>query len=638
MILLSTEKIYKDFSAEPVLEGIDIRVQKGQKVALLGPNGSGKTTLLRILAGHMDPDGGRVMLAKGCKVGYQTQEFTFKAGTTVIEEGLSVFAHLVEMEQELRNLEQQLVESNGREDIMNRYAELSEKFEEQDGYSYPAKTRSILNGLGFGEDEFSQPVEVLSGGQQSRLALAKLLLSNPDVLLLDEPTNHLDIAAINWLEDFLRSFNGGLLMVSHDRRFVETLADTIYEMVGTELEYYPGNYRFYRDERELRREKARKEYQAQQDYIRRTQDFIARNIEGQNTKQAQSRRKELAKLERLAPPPSDALKASFRFEQRRPSGRHVLDVENLVKNFEGKKVFRNISFQLERGQRAGLIGPNGCGKTTLLEIICNTQGADSGSVNFGHFVELAYFSQKRFDLNPENTAAEEIWSLRPTWTRGQVQGLLARFLFRGDEVLKVVKFMSGGEAGRLALAKLLLSQANFLVLDEPTNHLDMDSKEVLVEALENYPGTVLIVSHDRWFLNSITDTTLEMSANGIRSFQGNYDYWSAKKAEEAKQAEYAKEGQKTVRPPRQVPKEPVKKTETKLSPNEIFRREKRLEELEIEIAAAEDRQKKLEEDLTQTNDHQVLSQLSTELQDIQPKLDTYYAEWESLTKELEENS
>jgi ATP-binding cassette subfamily F protein 3 len=544
------------------------------------------------------------------------------------------------MEQELRSLEQQLVDSNGQEDIMNRYGLLSEQFEDQDGYSYPAKTRSILSGLGFGEDEFSQPVEVLSGGQQSRLALAKLLLSKPDVLLLDEPTNHLDIAAINWLEDFLRSFSGGLLMVSHDRRFLETLADTIYEMEGTTLELYSGNYSYYRAERELRREKAAKEYQAQQEYIKRTQDYIARNIEGQKTKQAQSRRKELAKIDLLDRPSSEAIKASFKFEQRRPSGRHVLNIKGLSKTFEGKKVFTNISFQLERGQQAGLIGPNGCGKTTLLEIICDLQKPDSGSVNFGHFVELAYFSQKRQDLGPENTAIDEIRTVRPSWTRGEVQGLLARFLFRGDDAFKVVKHMSGGEAGRLALAKLLLCNANLLVLDEPTNHLDIDSKEVLEEALENYPGTVLIVSHDRWFLNSVTDVTLDMSAGGIKIYQGNYDYWIAKKAEEAREREYAKQDQKPARKQPQKPKpEPVKAKTAKLSANEIFRRDQRIKALETEIAAAEGRQGEIDAEIIQaSSDHQKLSNLTTELQELQGKLERDYAEWDSLTRELEENS
>ena len=638
MILLSSEKLYKEFSAEPVLEAIDIRVQKGQKVAMLGPNGSGKTTLLKILAGEIEPDGGRVMLAKGCRVGYQSQEFAFKAGSTVIQEGLSVFSHLVDMEQELRDLEHKLGESDDHDEIMNRYGLLSEQFEEQDGYSYPAKTRSILNGLGFGEDEFSQPVEVLSGGQQSRLALAKLLLSKPDVLLLDEPTNHLDIAAINWLEDFLRSFSGGLLMVSHDRRFLETLADTIYEMEGTTLEQYSGNYQYYRAERELRWEKAAKEFQAQQEYIKRTQDYIARNIEGQKTKQAQSRRKELAKLDKLDRPPGEAIKASFKFEQRRPSGRHVLDVKGLTKDFEGKKVFRNISFQLERGQRAGLIGPNGCGKTTLLEILCGIQKPDAGSITFGHFVELAYFSQKRQDLEPENTAIDEIRTVRPSWTRGEVQGLLARFLFRGDDAFKVVKHMSGGEAGRLALAKLLLCNANFLILDEPTNHLDIDSKEVLEEALAEYPGTILIVSHDRWFLNSVTDITLDMSANGIRVFQGNYDYWMAKKAQEAREREYAKQESKQRQPQKPKPV-PVKVKVPKLSPNEVFRREQRISELETEIAAAEGRLKQVDTEISQAStDHQRLSGLTEELQQLQGQLEQNYGEWDSLTKELEENS
>jgi ATP-binding cassette subfamily F protein 3 len=638
MIVLATEKIYKDFSATLVLEAIDIQVQKGQKVGLLGPNGSGKTTLLRIIAGELEPDSGRVMLARGCKVGYQSQEFSFAPGVTVLEEGLSVFAHLAEMERELRRLEQELAKSNGHEEAMNRYAQLSHEFEEQGGYSYPARTRSILHGLGFGEEELSKSVELLSGGQQSRLALAKLLLADPDLLLLDEPTNHLDIAAINWLENYLKGFRGGLLMVSHDRRFLENLADTIWEMVGTRMELYPGNYQFYRREREQRREKQLKGYLAQQEYIKRTEDFIARNIEGQNTKQAQSRRRELAKLQRLAPPPPETAIISFKFEQRRPSGRHVLRCQHLAKSFAGKKVFNNISFHLERGQRAGLIGPNGCGKTTLLEIICGLQKPDSGKVSFGHYVELAYFSQLRNDLDPGNSAADEIWSLRPSWTRGEIQGFLARFLFRGDDAFKLTKHMSGGEASRLALAKLLLSKANFLVLDEPTNHLDLDSKEVLEAALDQYPGTVLTVSHDRWFLSRVTNMTLEMTAEGLKRYQGNYDYWLSKKEEEAREKEEAL-AQAGARP--KSSPEPARgpNPASKLSPNEIYRRKQRLAQLEQDIAATEKRQSEVNQEImAQASDHQKLHALSTELQLLHNELEKYYGEWESLTHELEENS
>ncbi|MDD4658008.1 MAG: ABC-F family ATP-binding cassette domain-containing protein, partial [Eubacteriales bacterium] len=367
-MLLAAEKITKEYSAQPVLTEIDIQVKRGQKIGLVGANGSGKTTLLRIIAGELEPDSGRVMLAKECKIGYQSQKLVFAPGSTVLDEGLSVFADLAAMEQQLRRLEKQLGDNDGQ--VLNQYAQLSHEFEELGGYSYPARTRGILRGLGFREEEFAQPVDSLSGGQQSRLALAKLLLADPELLLLDEPTNHLDISAINWLEDYLKGFRGGLLMVSHDRRFLETLASTIGELENTRLVVYPGNYRFFLKERKLRREKLLKDYLAQQEYINRTEDFIARNIEGQNTKQAQSRRRDLEKLVRLEAPTPQISRASFTFEQRRPSGRHVLQCHDLAKSFAAKNVFRNASFQLERGERAGLIGPNGCGKTTLLELIC----------------------------------------------------------------------------------------------------------------------------------------------------------------------------------------------------------------------------------------------------------------------------
>jgi ATP-binding cassette subfamily F protein 3 len=627
MIVVSTEKICKEYNAQPVLEGIDIQIKKGQKVGLVGPNGSGKTTLLRIVAAQLEPDSGRVMLAKGCKIGYQSQKLTFAADNTVLEEGLSVFADLAAREEQLRSLEKQLQDADER--TLNQYAQLSHEFEELGGYSYPARTRGILSGLGFSEAEFSQPVQLLSGGQQSRLALAKLLLADPDLLLLDEPTNHLDIAAINWLEDYLKGFRGGLLMVSHDRRFLETLADTMCELERTRLEVYMGNYQFFLKERKQRRDKLQKAYLAQQEYIKRTEDFIARNIEGQSSKQAQSRRRDLEKLARMEAPPAQIPRASFKFEQRRPSGRHVLQCHDLAKSFDGKNVFQNAGFQLERGKRAGLIGPNGCGKTTLLELICGLQQPDAGNIVFGHYVELAYFSQMRTDLDAENSAADEIWSLRPAWTRGEMQNFLARFLFRGEEVFKLVKFMSGGEASRLALAKLLLSRANFLILDEPTNHLDIDSREVLEDALNQFPGTILLVSHDRWFLNAVTNITLEMSPEGIERFQGNYDYWRAKK--EARELE-------AVSPVLQEKPETKKTVSAKLSPNEIFRRQQRLDQLETEIASAEDRQTQLNHELTDPQaGHGELHQLSMELQQVQNVLAQHYREWESLAHELEEN-
>jgi ATP-binding cassette subfamily F protein 3 len=625
-MLLATEKIYKEYSAQPVLEDIDIQVRRGQKVGLVGANGSGKTTLLRIVSGQLEPDSGRVMLAKGCKIGYQSQNVSFSPGNTVLEEGVMVFTELVAMEEQLRSLEHQLKFEDP--EVMEQYARISHEFEEREGYSYPARTRSILKGLGFQEEEFSQSVSLLSGGQQSRLALAKLLLTDPDLLLLDEPTNHLDIAAINWLEGYLKGFRGGLLMVSHDRRFLEALADTIGEMENTRLVLYPGEYSFFLRERKARREKLQKEYLAQQEYIKRTEDFIARNIEGQNTKQAQSRRLDLKKLVRLDGPTSEIHRAAFIFEQRRPSGRHVLHCQNLSKSFAGNKVFDNASFQIERGQRVGLIGPNGCGKTTLLEIICGLQTPDTGSVSFGHYVELAYYSQMREDLDPAKTAADEIWSVVPGWTRGEVQSFLARFLFRGEEAFKAVKYMSGGEASRLALAKLLLSKANFLILDEPTNHLDLDSREVLEDALNQFPGTILMVSHDRWFLNAVTNITLEMTSRGIQRFQGNYDYWLAKKEER----------QPVAAPPSPVAKPETKKPVYRLSPNEIFRRQQRLSQLEKEIAQAEKRQTQLNASLAapQSN-HEKLHQLSLEMQNVQTLLGQYYREWDTLADELADN-
>ncbi len=627
MIVLSARSVEKYFGATAVLTGIDLDLQQGQRLAMLGPNGSGKTTLLRILAGDMEPDAGRVVVAKNCRRGYQSQIFSFTPGNTVLEEGLSVFAELADMEQEIRRLEQEIAtaDSQQRPGLMERYSSMNQQFEDRSGYQYPARTRSILSGLGFSQEDFSQPVEILSGGQQSRLALARLLLANPDVLLLDEPTNHLDIQGIHWLEDYLQNYKGTLLMISHDRRFLQALADSICELGPAGLEHYSGGYDAYRRQRRQRREQQRKEYLAQQEHIKKTEDFIARNIAGQKTKLAQSRRRELEKLERLAPPPGEHIKASFSFGQRRPSGRQVLECRGLAMEFDGRPVFENISLTIQRGERLALIGPNGCGKTTLLEIICGLQQPTAGKVKYGHYVETAYYSQKRDDLNPEKNAADEIWEMRPLWTRREIQSLLARFLFRGEEAFQLVKHMSGGEASRLALAKLLLQQANFLVLDEPTNHLDIDSKEVLEDALDEYPGTVLVVSHDRWFLNKVTGVTLEMSSGGIRRYLGNYDYWLMKKQTE--QQDGATEQEKT---PAAEPKRTAG-----LSPNEIYRRRQRLGELEQEIAGLEDTQQQLEEEIKETNDHRRMAELTEKMQQANQQLEKLYREWSAIGEELE---
>lgn len=632
MILLSARSIKKSFGADPVLDGIDLDLKKGRRLALLGANGSGKTTLLRILAGELELDEGRVTTARDCRLGYQSQHFSFTPGNTVLDEGLSVFVHLAELEREIRRLEREIAAASPEKQsrLLEQYSALNQRFEDLDGYSYPARTRSVLSGLGFSDEDFSRPVEALSGGQQSRLALARLLLVSPDILLLDEPTNHLDIEGIQWLEDYLQSYKGALLFVSHDRRFLSLLADSICELTGKRLEHYAGGYGFYREERKRRREKQYKEYIAQQQYIKKSEEFIARNIAGQNTRQAQSRRRELEKLERIAPPPGEHIKAAFKFGQRRPSGRHVLECRNLTMEFNGLPLFKNISFSIERGERVALIGPNGCGKTTLLEIICGLRQPTAGRVKYGYHVEIAYFSQKRVDLDPEKSAAEEIWSVRPFWTRGQVQNLLARFLFRGEEAFRQVKHMSGGEATRLALAKLLLAEANFLVLDEPANHLDIDDKEVLEDALNEYPGTLLTVSHDRWFLNRVTSVTMELSATGIERFPGNYDYWLAKKKTEEtgrnadrKKVQQLKNGRKVNRG---------------LSPNEIYRRQQKLAQLEEEIAKNEDLKRQLEEEVNEASaDHERLTELAFRLQELNQQLEELCRSWAAVGEELEQS-
>ncbi|HHY91088.1 MAG TPA: ABC-F type ribosomal protection protein [Clostridiales bacterium] len=593
MIVLSCNQIQKSFGVDTILENISFTVNAGERIGIIGANGSGKSTLLKIIAGILPHDKGEIYISKNTSIGYLEQTPLFSSENTVWDEALRVFENLLALEKELRQLEQQIAQnstessSNILDNLMKTYAQKLEEFEQKNGYGYQSEIRGILSGLGFSEEDFSKPVEQLSGGQKSRLSLAKLLLENPNILLLDEPTNHLDIEAIEWLESFLKFYPGTILLISHDRYFLDKIAEKIYEIENRQLTVYTGNYTNYAKNKKILYEKKLKDYLQQKAEIE-AQEQIIRKLKQHGTekmaKRAKSREKMLERMTPVEKPFLSNTLSAIRFETQIKSGEDVLTVKELSKSFSDVPLFQNISFQIYRGEKVALIGPNGIGKTTILKILLGQIAPDTGTVQLGHNVQIGYYDQEQKLLDENSTVLEEIWSQNIHMTQTQVRTLLGSFLFQGDDVFKKVSELSGGEKSRLALLKLILSRANFLILDEPTNHLDMVSKEILEDALLRYEGTVLTVSHDRYFLNKFTDKTLVLSSEGLETYLGNYQYYEEKKQElEEISKREAPETQKTKT---QIRYERKKERETLLQARKA---KKEQEEIEARISLLEEK-------------------------------------------------
>ncbi|MBR3195074.1 MAG: ABC-F family ATP-binding cassette domain-containing protein [Clostridia bacterium] len=528
MQVLSAQKIRLSFGVEEILKGADLTIDTGARIGLVGQNGCGKSTLLRVLTGEYEPDSGTVSVPRGIRIGYLEQIVSPFGEGSVWNQLLEVFAPVFRMEEELRALEHRMgIETGAEYDrIVNRYDRLMREFEDAGGYAYKSRIQGTLIGLGFTPDQYDQEASTLSGGQQARLALARLLLSNPDLLLLDEPTNHLDLSAVQWLEDFLRSFRGAILIVSHDRYFLNTLATEIVELHQGVTERYAGNYTHYLEERKTRREIREKAWQLQQQEIQRQEDIIEKlrsyNRE-KSIKRARSREKILEKIQVLDRPDQEE-SLTFRFQEDISSGEDVLFAEHLSKAFGPLTLFEEYHLHVRRGERIAIIGPNGCGKSTLLKILCGRLAPDEGYVRRGTNVEIGYFDQQQSELLSSNTVIEELHDSYPFMTLGQLRGALAVFYFRGDDVFKPLAALSGGEKARLSLLKLMLHHDNTLLLDEPTNHLDADVREALETAMEGFRGTVIAVSHDRYFINRFANRILCFEKNGtILDVPGNYD-------------------------------------------------------------------------------------------------------------------
>ncbi len=524
-MLFRLSEVHKSYGVQDVLRGTSLQVNPGEHVGLVGRNGAGKSTIFRLVRGDETADRGEVVRARGVRLGLLDQHVHFKPGSTVHESALAAFGRLQQIEHEMHELEHRMaVAGDDLEKILERYSDLQHEFEHEGGFEYAARAESILQGLGFDREMWSLETEKLSGGQQNRLGLACLLLAAPDVLLLDEPTNHLDVNAVEWLEEFLTGYPAGFVIVSHDRYFLDRCCRRIVELENGRASSYAGNYSHYLVERDERREAQQRAYDNQQQLIAKTEEFIRRNLAGQKTKQAKSRRKMLEKLERLDAVRPDQSSGDFRLQAIERTGNHVLTVTDLAVGYPEKLLAAKISFILRRGECLGIIGPNGSGKTTFLKTIMNKIDPLAGEVRWGTKVQIGYYAQQLDDLDDRNEIIMELRRVAPsTATAGELRSFLAKFLFTGDDVYKHVHDLSGGEKGRLALAKLIYSRVNVLVLDEPTNHLDISSREALEEALAAYEGTIITISHDRYFLDRVATQILALDgAGGAEHYDGDY--------------------------------------------------------------------------------------------------------------------
>lgn len=639
-MLLSCQNIEKAFLEKKVLQNCSFHIEDHEKAAIVGINGAGKSTLLRIIIGEMEADNGIVSVAKDKTIGYLAQDAAVNTDNTIYEELLSVKQHLIDMEEKIRNTELSMKRASGRalEDLMKRYADLTHAFERENGYAYKSEITGVLKGLGFLEEEFEKPVAALSGGQKTRVALGKLLLKKPDLIILDEPTNHLDMSAIAWLETYLLNYKGSVLIVSHDRYFLDKIASKIIEIDNTRVTVFSGNYSAYAAKKEMLRQAEWNAYLNQQAEIKHQEEVIAKlksfNRE-KSIKRAESREKMLSKIDVLDKPAQIRADMKMELNPRILSGNDVLAVEHLAKSFGKNTLFSDLSFEIKRGEHVAIIGDNGTGKTTILKIINGLLDADAGTIRPGSKVQIGYYDQEHHVLHPDKTLFEEISDAYPSLSNTEIRNTLAAFLFTGEDVFKRIKELSGGERGRISLAKLMLSESNFLILDEPTNHLDITSKEILEDALNSYSGTVLYVSHDRYFINRTAHRILELSGQRFIQYLGNYDYYLEKKAEAAAGMGAAVSAQASSSSSAADAASASKLTWQEQKEKEAARRKKEnaIKKCEDRIAALEQRSKEIDEEMNDpavATDVAALQALSGEKEEIEETLLSLMEEWEAL--------
>ncbi|MBB6178003.1 ATP-binding cassette subfamily F protein 3 [Anoxybacillus tengchongensis] len=629
MIILQINQLSKSYGAEQVLSDIKLEIQEKDRIALVGRNGAGKSTLLKIITGQLSYDTGEIIKPKHVTIGYLDQYTGLQAHRSIWDEMLDVFAPLQQMEKQLRELEQQMsLHDADYERLLEQYDRLQTEFKEKGGYQYEADIRSVLHGLRFSQYDYTTKVSTLSGGQRTRLALGKLLLTKPNLLILDEPTNHLDMETLQWLEQYLKNYTGAILIVSHDRYFLDQIVTQVYELSRTKIKKYVGNYTSYLQQRAEQFEQQLKLYEKQQEEITKLKDFIQRNIaRASTTKRAQSRRKQLEKMNIIEKPLGDEKSASFRFEIERPSGNDVLTANDLAIGYD-HIIAKNLSFRITRGDSIALIGPNGIGKSTLLKTIVKRLPIKQGELRYGTNVQIGYYDQEQAELTSNKRVIDELWDEDRLKTEKEIRTILGNFLFSGDDVLKSVQTLSGGEKARLALAKLMMKKANVLVLDEPTNHLDLDSKEVLEQALIEYPGTIIFVSHDRYFINRIATKIYELSTDGLIEYLGDYDYYVAKKAE---LLELGQIHQKTITEERSSLKRSYE--EEKERKKLERQRQRKIEQLEMEMEQLEQQIATYEQQLYDPscyNDYEKARDTQAKIEELKKKFDELFEQWELL--------
>jgi ATP-binding cassette, subfamily F, member 3 len=643
LILLQVNQIVKSFGADVILSNIKLEIQNRDRIALVGRNGAGKSTLLKIISGQLSYDSGEIIKPKEVSIGYLAQHTGLESGLSIWEEMLSVFDGLRKMEQDLRKLEQEMADPSVYENqdkynrILKDYDTIQVKFKESGGYQFEADIRSVLHGLNFAGFDYNTPISTLSGGQKTRLALGKLLLTKPDILILDEPTNHLDIDTLSWLELYLQGYEGAILIVSHDRYFLDKVVNQVYEVSRTNSKKYHGNYSQFLEMKAEMYEREIKQYERQQEEVAKLQDFIQKNIaRASTTKLAQSRRKKLERMDLMDRPQGDEKSATFSFTIDRQSGNDVLKVNDMAIGYEDDVISSSINMTMSKGDSVALVGPNGVGKSTLLKTLIKRLQPINGSFSFGSNVSIGYYDQEQAELSSNKTVLNELWDEYPLKDEKEIRTVLGNFLFSGEDVLKPVTTLSGGEKARLALSKLMLQKANLLILDEPTNHLDLDSKEVLESALIEYPGTILFVSHDRYFINRIATKVVELSPTKATVFLGDYDYYLQKKNEILELAKLEESKHVQSRTPVKTEKQHYQ--QDKEAKKRERQRRRRVEELEMLMEELEGTIGSIETELCDPDvfqDHEKVTKLNEELEAARQSLEEYMEEWTEIEELLQ---
>lgn len=640
-MVLSCKNIRKSYGIDVILEDINFQINEGDRIALVGRNGSGKSTLFKIIANKIPYDNGNLTMPKDVTLGYLSQNLDLNIENILWDEMLEIFTPLIEMEKTLRKLEKDISNLNSRDSeklhsLMEEYGHLSEEFEKQKGYSYPSKIRGILNGLGFKEEDYQKEIQKFSGGQKTRIALGKLLLKQPDILLLDEPTNYLDLETTEWLENFLLGYPNTLFIISHDRYFLDKLVDQVFEIENHHLTIYKGNYSEYMKRKRENIQVSLHHYEEQQKEIKRQEQVIAKyrsfNRE-KSIKKAKSRQKMLDKMDPIEAPTTVLPTLRFHIQPQVQSGRDVLRVENLSKSFGDKELFSDIDFQIFQGDHIGIIGPNGIGKSTLFKILLKKVQPDNGKIIWGHNVFPAYYDQLQDCLEEKNDILQEVWSAKPSATQTEIRNILGAFLFSGEDVFKSISSLSGGEKSRVSLAKLMLSKANVLLMDEPTNHLDISTKEVLEDTLSKYQGTLLVISHDRYFLNKVANKIFRMEKGDMEEYLGNYQYY----IEKLQQQQLIEEAQR-VQPVLNKTQQKQERKREKENRQIIKNQQKKIKNLEDTITKLEEKISKHEEIMCQPNfyeDRAKALEITKEYEEAKKQSECIMHQWEEEMSLLE---